>query len=809
MTQFCVTEELLRRRPENLSEFNALNRVIEKYSESVEGLEFFLNGLVQFQSLEASDRAVSVLRQWLLTRFHCIPESCYQALKETLFHTVCESPRYIDDAGYQLAITDLRSFLVLDLYPENWPGFWNELPNLLGENVAYFLHAFTNTINQAKAPMERINRVLAAMMADGSQASLFLAVFRKSIEEPTGGSALQLLSEMAKWIDLSFLLTDEVLSFLISKIPNDCLFAMKTITNIFSRPLEANLLLELLERGSIHELIMGNVKSFSISELRECARFLQTVVYRIVDNPYVLNFVPVLLYLLAIPDAYIFANLKPLAGVLMNRWPTIEKGHLVATLISTISQALSAPNESTCIILDRASRILASVMFEIRLGDLLSMLSRSESIAEAAAVLVAMRAMVCEGLSTNDVDIGSFVSIFQALSTNTEMTQASITAIASFSVIIRNRLHETSTDFVNSLFQGCSKCLLCSTELDSDLIVDLEQTVIALSDNFAFALTSVQDLPLILDFFCTSERMGLVRVSSKIIACMDVESRNAIYPRLLASLQEHKPQLLLKFMKFMNLSGCDEAILHQAMAILNMMKEAAKNSGWLRKKFVKVCIGLMGCSSVQFIAEILPKQPGPYLLRALAQATESFKSNTSDCGLEAFAEYLLSNVKFPSSRPREFMLDGEERYSSAADALITFVISLFDRFSPDLQKRACVFLAECLYHYPELNSFNAMMTFIAEDMPNEFVLIFLRHLKPYLSQVLSELSHHRANLRRRQLAEVINMLGNIYNEETHSYIVSILPESCSNEFVGLFFAVIQGSQSPSKLDELIRCAQET
>ena len=811
MQGVVVTEEMLRCKPSDVVEFMSLTRMIERFAESPEGLQFFLDGLVRFESEEASDRAVSVLRQWLLVRFEDVPESLYPLMMQVLFSSVAESSRYRRDAGFRLAISYLRVFLVGNLYPEHWPGVWTDVMKMPIDDAVLFLNTFANMVDQLQFPVERTRTVLNAMLVDGSQEAIFAFVLSKAKDDST---FMKVLRNLTKWIDPAFVLTQEMLGLLVSKIPTECCDALGTLTSLLSRPLGNDVLIEILSGCRVAECLNGNIQAFSLADLRECSVFVQKVVYRVIDFSVAEDFLPIAMHLLSVPDSAVITNIKQFFVALLSRSPDINKQPILDTILATIAMAIREKSEGTTIILDRCFHILSRMgngngsIFTTYLLTLASKINVRESMPEAAALLVALRDFLHQKKVRQQMDMGVLASMFQSLLTwNSELTNSYLVALGAFSSIMRTELQQTSSDFVKSMFVSCSKGLVASIEAESAAITDLEETISYLTLHFVPVLVEIPDLLVMIDAFLGSTRNVLAASASKLIACMDADKRRDVYPAAIAKLQGHDILFVLKFIKYMNLEGC-EAMLQPLAGLLGSMKEAVCNERETMVHFFRACFKSLRLFAFEMLVDVIPRSPTPDIIIVLARTTPYFESVTPEAPqLQKVTQYLCDSVVscvLPLTQHEDHMMINQTReLCHAVDAVLEFVITLFNKLTPDMKASVCSFMARCLCALPDLENFNQVMDVIGE-MQEENIVAFVTQLKPAFRRILADLHRKVTHKRREQLSSLIRLISQVYTPDTMGqFVVGLVPETCSQE-CAMLFELIQTSPTPQKITEFLR-----
>ena len=188
--------------------------------------------------------------------------------------------------------------LMLQLYPQHWPNFWNDVVNLPPYYALNFLEQFLNKIME----YENNNGFLFQMQMDNSE-SVVVNFVIKCLEDKMH-QAYSVLTQMMVWIDPQPIISSPILNKIVDGLndPDYAEDSIKLLNGIATSPIDPLFLINLFEQMNIHDKLMAicqnnNENLISIMGYASC--LISTCAKIFFDSPYAQSYYSLSLILLS------------------------------------------------------------------------------------------------------------------------------------------------------------------------------------------------------------------------------------------------------------------------------------------------------------------------------------------------------------------------------------------------------------------------------------------------------------------------------------------------------------------------------
>lgn len=383
VTEDQIIQMLLCKNAGNRSEFISIFNTINKFSQTVDGFIYFLNGVAKFTRQECIDFAFGIVRKWLLNSFSNIPEYCYPMIIQLLFQEVPKKDLFLL-LPYRFSVIKLQAVAIYHLSYQ-FPDFWQKLFLQDEFYVFDFLSSFsyiimdyqelinnhslhTTTIFDPdeldfKAREKTIslqnllltcgieNRILSYLLEKVLTFGEFDHIFVNSEGNKSENHKLPFFAAktfilISSWVDISLLLSTEMFQLLSNLFQHQPTFVIDVFCAIFKHPISYDSQIDILNAMKLPERIEAfDLKYSEILEKSEhfhisLSTFLKSIVSNLIEHEISQKYYKLAFSCFSFLNPIIYLNLKEFFSQVIQLNSLELNQQLVNAILTAISSII-------------------------------------------------------------------------------------------------------------------------------------------------------------------------------------------------------------------------------------------------------------------------------------------------------------------------------------------------------------------------------------------------------------------------------------------------------------------------------------
>lgn len=559
-------------------------KMLKTIDKSSEWIVFLLIHVSEIDNPEALQILLGLVRNWILSSWKNIPTDYYEDIKNSIFFIIPKLEWYTDPS-YLIFTTYIQTYAVCRFYPEFWPNFWIDILNSWKpEHILQFLKCFSHTCDQTCNNVYQPSlNVLPSMIEDGSQGAILNFIIQGIGKYQ---QAFEVFISVAKWVDMSYLLSSDFLINVLNYMHSDDLSlvgaSFEILTYILKRNMTFDQKADIISSINLSDhLYQVPIESLDSSQITNLANLMKVALESFLDFSNSEQYHDLIMKVYLIPNLQSTAILHSLVMHISGHNVCFAQ-QLLEKLIAKVSSIITNSSIDNGDLLEYSFRALNSLSSELNLSmpDLmLSLVSSCQSISDYATILYALNEL------TNKLEIDKlkeFAITFSGLLDLDDATNSWYVAIGSYSKLILPSIHvifEDNPDFVLKLFFACATADLRAIQenTDSNTLSNLENSIIVICGHFSKDIALIPNSYDVVNHFINSTRLILLQSASMIISRYQPDDRISIYSDCISSIFPQiidvSVEAIMPFIKEMNFKDCEQLLFDFIAFISSAIKE--------------------------------------------------------------------------------------------------------------------------------------------------------------------------------------------------------------------------------------------
>ena len=242
---------------------------LNNINESLEMFSFCVFNFKSFQDIISIKFIILMIRNWCKNRWKSLCAELKEEIRRILFGDIIVNQNEINDL-----ISDAQLFFMLMSYPNEWSCFWEELFQMSTNQIFIFIKRFASFSYDVSDSNIKFIIVKKKLHETRYDIKIIDFVYHMMCDEmPLGFSIFAMI---AKWIDLNYLLSNEVISIISSGLENKktVSFAFQIILSMIKRNIAPDVLNEIIDILKLSNIMIkilcnenDNTILFSIAKL--------------------------------------------------------------------------------------------------------------------------------------------------------------------------------------------------------------------------------------------------------------------------------------------------------------------------------------------------------------------------------------------------------------------------------------------------------------------------------------------------------------------------------------------------------------
>lgn len=237
----------------SFQDFQSTLDEVNKFCNSIEGFVFMVNNFNNFQNIGSKKVTLIVFKNWCLYKWKEIEAEIREQLKSLLFSSAIQDFEEMPQ-DIQNIIGDAQVSFIWNLYPGDWPAFWEDLFKMHPYVILNFLTAFcsyTSTINYESN--ETFSAIKAAIRDQNVDMQILTFLFNIITEQPTDleidiQAPFKIITSLINWININLIIDENSMSVIINALndPQTTSVSLDVLTSLIERGMESEMKMEII-----------------------------------------------------------------------------------------------------------------------------------------------------------------------------------------------------------------------------------------------------------------------------------------------------------------------------------------------------------------------------------------------------------------------------------------------------------------------------------------------------------------------------------------------------------------------------------
>lgn len=690
-----LSEELiLRSKGEipNLSSRNVVEAItqVDTLSKRIESLHWCLDNLHSFQHNSVREFSFGIIDYFVSKNWELIPDSLHELLLGELFTHIPSDPEY-QKPDFLQKLYKIQARIAAHVYPSEWPDLFRVVASMPKQHLFGFLIEFGSSLYNYS--QDDINILVTSTLADGSQELILQTILEEIL---TGNSkACDALVPTVEWMDTTLLINTRFLEMLFQMLEHESLVlcGLKTITQIFRKPMATEILLELINQFNLShrlEVVLENTQNGDVCECM--ATLILAAVRPIANQETALQFLSVATKLYSVPVLNATSSIKVFLSSLFGSAPQI-----IASVLPVVLNKISA---TVALKSDEADQILVfalSLLFEAcsKIGEdaieillsLLKQMNPATDVIEIATLLSSLKT-VLEPHDNPKVRIAIATFCAPILRLPPPYEPPRFIALANYALLVESVLDSLDPSLVGALFCQCVRLLFYDENIRNNFYdrKNLMEVVEKLCQSHSTVLLQVNDVEKSIEAFVQSGEDLLVSSASHLLKGIDPASRIRIYHDTLTLFGEMlrdgrvNPWVVLSFLKPLNFDAFDE-FTSELSHFMECLQDLCLRDDLLFSSFVETATSLLGIRAFPFLwkhqEELMVPENAVFIVEAIERQPIEDENIAQICQIiNGTIEHALTN---PEQCHFQKLSDEEAMKRRFNAATIRFFLSIIQQ----------------------------------------------------------------------------------------------------------------------------------
>ena len=562
-------------QPEDpLAQFDAI-QAVQRYMRDTSNFGWLLENLHTVEHQYSREIILSHIADHTHNNWGSIDSRFHEHLVQEFFTEIFRDENFTSQSQLLYKIYEIQADMVFQFYPETIPNLFQEIVLVPKQHFYGFLSHFRNSLYPNSSIMRRdIDGIKQTMLDDGSQ-MLLLETVLKDIEAGVP-DAIQAISSLVEWIDISILNSMEIVQklFSIIQMPGCVEDGLLCFINFFKRPNSPETLAEFISStdiaSALEQILSGEI---SQKAALNAAELINVMVGPLVQTEIADQFLDSAKFLFQYNDIYVTQKIRPfLAEYVLSHTDSVEDiSNLSLEKILAVIEAKQADQDLAMqdpLMLLKASAIVArsiSSSLTEQIMTLSSQLDPAENMPGCATLLAAL----VKSVTNTDPQV-EIVQMFRGLlEIDAEIDSSYFIAISCYCKLASPYIKDPANrEFAIELFRvGANLAINYDAEINTQYHDYLLDTLTKITNNDPEGVFEIDGINDIICSFISSGQDKLRKMASTLSSKLPPDDRVELYSACLTAFSEQIGELekpstttihpIFDFIYGMNLTDCD------------------------------------------------------------------------------------------------------------------------------------------------------------------------------------------------------------------------------------------------------------